>query len=41
MIIYEIRNTKNDKVYVGQTIHSLNERWGEHLYSVSLYIENQ
>lgn len=31
MIIYKITNTINDKVYIGQTIKSLEERWFRHL----------
>lgn len=29
-IIYKISNTYNDKIYIGQTITSLNERWSGH-----------
>lgn len=30
MIIYKITNKKNGKVYIGQTINSLEERWKRH-----------
>lgn len=30
--IYKISNTKNNKVYIGQTIQPLSKRWGAHLY---------
>ena len=35
MIIYKITNKINGKVYIGQTIHSLQHRWREHCYSSS------
>ena len=31
MIIYKITNDINNKVYIGQTIRTLQERWNEHL----------
>ena len=31
--IYVIKNTVNNKVYVGQTVKTMNERWDEHLYN--------
>ena len=31
MIIYKITNLINDKIYIGQTIRSLNTRWKQHL----------
>ena len=31
MIVYKITNQINDKVYIGQTIRSLSERWSQHL----------
>lgn len=30
MIIYKITNTQNNKVYIGQTINSLEQRWKRH-----------
>lgn len=33
-IIYKITNLVNDKVYVGQTSHSLDKRWSEHLRDI-------
>ena len=30
--IYKITNTVNGKVYVGQTVRSINHRWSQHLY---------
>ena len=30
--IYKILNTINDKVYIGQTIKSIDERFKEHIY---------
>lgn len=30
MYIYKITNTLNNKVYIGQTIHSVEERWKRH-----------
>ena len=30
MIIYRITNTLNSKIYVGQTVHGLLYRWGQH-----------
>lgn len=30
MIIYKITNIKNNKVYIGQTINSLEDRWRRH-----------
>ncbi len=30
MIIYKITNTKNNKVYIGQTVNSLESRWKRH-----------
>lgn len=30
MIIYKITNTENQKVYIGQTINSLEKRWNRH-----------
>jgi len=38
MIIYKITNTKNNKIYIGQTINGLNKRWKEHIY-LSKYSE--
>lgn len=32
MIIYKVTNTLNQKVYIGQTIKSLNVRWSTHGY---------
>ena len=29
--IYVVRNTVNDKVYVGQTVRTVKERWNDHL----------
>ena len=31
MIIYKITNKINGKVYIGQTIHSLDDRWQQHI----------
>lgn len=31
--IYIISNTVNNKVYIGQTIHTIEKRWKEHLYN--------
>lgn len=33
MIIYKITNIINGKVYIGKTVHSLNQRWTEHCCS--------
>jgi group I intron endonuclease len=33
MIIYKISNLINDKIYIGQTIESLNKRWRRHTWS--------
>jgi group I intron endonuclease len=33
MIIYKITNIINNKIYIGQTVKSLNERWSGHKYS--------
>lgn len=30
MVIYQIRNSMNGKVYIGQTISPINKRWSEH-----------
>ena len=32
MLIYKIINTINNKIYVGQTTRSLEERWYQHIY---------
>ena len=32
--IYKISNNVNDKVYIGQTQRTLEERWNEHLKNV-------
>jgi len=32
MIIYIIKNIINDKVYIGQTINSIDKRWKHHIY---------
>lgn len=32
MIIYKITNKQNGKIYIGQTIHSLENRWKRHQY---------
>jgi predicted GIY-YIG superfamily endonuclease len=29
-IIYKITNLVNNKIYIGETIRSLNKRWNEH-----------
>ena len=31
--IYIVRNTVNDKVYIGQTVSPLSKRWAAHLYA--------
>lgn len=31
MIIYKITNLVNNKVYIGQTVSSLEKRWGQHI----------
>lgn len=31
MYIYKITNLINNKIYIGQTIHSINQRWNNHL----------
>lgn len=31
MIVYKITNTINNKVYIGQTIRSIQIRWNEHI----------
>ena len=31
MIVYKITNTLNRKIYIGQTVQSLNNRWKQHL----------
>ena len=31
MLIYKITNTLNNKVYIGQTIRTLKERWDQHV----------
>ena len=30
-IIYKITNIINNKVYIGQTVHSLQRRWTQHI----------
>ena len=35
MFIYKITNKINDKIYIGQTIRSINLRWNEHICSKS------
>jgi group I intron endonuclease len=35
MIIYLIRNTVNDKLYIGQTKHSAARRWKTHVYAAN------
>lgn len=32
MVIYKITNSINNKVYIGQTIRSLHERWSQHKF---------
>ena len=32
--IYKITNTINDKVYIGKTTRTIEERWKEHLNSI-------
>ncbi len=39
-IIYCLRNTKNNKMYVGQSTRSLKTRWREHLRTNNTYISN-
>lgn len=39
MIIYKITNLKNNKIYIGQTIRSLEKRWQEHLKAAHNNIE--
>lgn len=34
MLIYKITNSINDKIYIGQTIHSLAHRWSGHKRSI-------
>ena len=36
MIIYKITNLQNNKIYIGQTIRSVDARWREHLKSAQL-----
>lgn len=33
--IYIIKNTVNDKVYIGQTVKTMEERWREHVYNAN------
>ena len=33
--IYVIKNKINDKVYVGQTVKAMDERWREHIYNAN------
>ena len=40
MIIYKITNKINSKVYIGQTIHTLNYRKNQHLKCARNYIDN-
>ena len=35
--IYIVRNTVNDKVYIGQTVSPLSKRWAAHLYAARTY----
>ena len=39
--IYIIKNTKNKKVYIGQTTKTINERWTEHKYHAEVQDRNQ
>jgi len=36
MVIYKITNNINDKVYIGQTVGSLEKRWSRHLWQCTL-----
>ena len=31
MIVYKVTNQINDKIYIGQTIRSLSDRWSQHI----------
>lgn len=36
MIVYKITNDINDKIYIGQTVGSLNERWRRHTWDCTI-----
>ena len=40
MIIYIVENLKNKKVYIGKTIHSLQNRKSSHLFATKTNREN-
>lgn len=37
MLVYKVTNTVNGKVYIGQTINSIKERWYSHCYDTKNY----
>ena len=40
--IYKITNTINDKIYIGKTLQSIEERWKEHCRDYTrLRVENR
>lgn len=41
MFIYKITNKINGKIYIGQTIQSLEKRWNQHKYESVTYRKNQ
>ena len=38
--IYKITNTINNKIYIGQTVQSLNMRWNKHTYDAKVNCDN-
>lgn len=40
MIIYKITNKTNGKVYIGQTVRTLPQRWKHHCYDAEKYKDN-
>ncbi len=40
MLIYQIKNKINNKIYIGQTIQSLNKRWRSHIWECTTQVSN-
>ncbi len=40
MIIYKITNLVNNKIYIGQTIKTAEERLKQHIYAATKHITN-
>ena len=38
--IYKITNTINNKIYIGQTVQSLNMRWNKNTYDAKVNCDN-